>query len=96
MPKADEIWTTRDGQKIAVGDMDEQHVRNALRMILRARRKMARTILDNTHDFHEDNGQDMLNDQYRRDLSNPKIFFPLIGEGVYGSEELAKRFKGSI
>lgn len=35
----DEIWTTKDGRKIAVGDMDEQHVRNALRMVIRKRRE---------------------------------------------------------
>lgn len=34
----DEIWTTRDGTRIAVGDMTEGHVRNALRMILRNQR----------------------------------------------------------
>lgn len=31
----DEKWTTRDGRKIAVGDMGEEHVRNTLRMIVR-------------------------------------------------------------
>jgi hypothetical protein len=38
---ADELWTTRDGTQIAVGDMDEDHVRNALRMILRKWREQA-------------------------------------------------------
>jgi len=31
----DEFWTMRDGTKIAVGDMSESHVRNALRMVIR-------------------------------------------------------------
>ena len=35
----EEYWTTKDGKRIAVGDMDEQHVRNALRMVLRNRRE---------------------------------------------------------
>ena len=35
----EEYWTTKDGKKIAVGDMDEQHVRNALRMVLRKKRE---------------------------------------------------------
>ena len=35
----EEYWTTKDGEKIAVGDMDEQHVRNALRMVLRKKRE---------------------------------------------------------
>ena len=28
-------WTMRNGQKISIDDMDEQHVRNSLKMILR-------------------------------------------------------------
>jgi hypothetical protein len=36
---ADELWTQRDGTKIAVGDMSESHVRNALRMVLRNQRR---------------------------------------------------------
>jgi hypothetical protein len=35
----DEMWIARDGRKLLVGEMDEDHVRNALRMILRARRR---------------------------------------------------------
>jgi thioesterase domain-containing protein len=37
--RPDEIWTTLEGRKIAVGDMEESHVRNALRLILRQRRR---------------------------------------------------------
>lgn len=40
----DEIWTTRDGRNVAVGDMDENHVRNALRMVLRRRREALAAI----------------------------------------------------
>ena len=40
--KQDEIWTTRDGRKIAVGDMSEDHVRESLRMILRQKRRRHR------------------------------------------------------
>lgn len=35
----DEIWTTRNGQTIAVCDMTEHHVRNALRLLLRTARQ---------------------------------------------------------
>ena len=28
-------WIMRNGQKISIDDMDEQHVRNSLKMILR-------------------------------------------------------------
>jgi hypothetical protein len=37
----DEYWTTRDGRRIAVGEMTEEHVRNTLRMILRKRRRIS-------------------------------------------------------
>jgi CRISPR/Cas system CSM-associated protein Csm2 small subunit len=35
----EEYWTTLDGRRMAVGDMDDQHVRNALRMVIRRDRK---------------------------------------------------------
>jgi hypothetical protein len=35
----DEIWKTKDGREIKVGDMHEDHVRNALRLVIRTRRK---------------------------------------------------------
>ena len=31
----EEYWITRNGETIAVGDMDEDHVRNCLRMLIR-------------------------------------------------------------
>ena len=31
----EEYWTTKKGERIAVGDMDEDHVRNCLRMLIR-------------------------------------------------------------
>lgn len=36
----DELWTTKDGTQIPVSQMSEQHVRNALRMILRRKREL--------------------------------------------------------
>jgi len=43
--REDEIWTCRDGRKIPVGEMSEEHVRNALRMILRAQRELTVRLL---------------------------------------------------
>lgn len=37
----DETWVTRDGREILVGDMTENHVRNALRMLIRKARRVA-------------------------------------------------------
>lgn len=37
----DEIWTTKDGQRLKVGEMSEDHVRAALRMVIRRSRRAA-------------------------------------------------------
>lgn len=39
MPK-EEYWIQRDGSRIAVGDMDIDHLRNTLRLIIRNTRKI--------------------------------------------------------
>jgi hypothetical protein len=39
MFEKDEMWTMRDGTQIAVSDMEESHVRNALRMVIRHDRR---------------------------------------------------------
>jgi hypothetical protein len=96
---SDEVWTTRDGTRIAVGDMSEGHVRNALRMLLRKRRvRLAQmyppfAIEDNVS---ESDAQDLMNDQHSEDLRNPAIFFPLLDGGVHGSNELYRKYAGSI
>lgn len=35
----DEVWVTKDGREILVGDMTESHAKNALRMLIRKARK---------------------------------------------------------
>ena len=42
----DEVWTTRDGRKLKVGDMEESHVRNTLRMLIRRGRKRNEKIAE--------------------------------------------------
>lgn len=89
----DEIWTMRDGTKIAVGDMGESHVRNALRMVIRTSRKKkerAFRLLDDV--FTEGDVQDMLSSRAYDQLSNPHTFFPLLEGGKYGSAELSARY----
>lgn len=97
----DEIWTTRDGRKIPVGEMTEDHVRNVLRMILHKRRIDARKVANGRTAREEcerllavaDEGWDGQDDgRYLRDLANPNIYFPLIDGGVYGSPALQSRF----
>lgn len=40
----EEFWTTKDGRRLAVGEMEEDHVRSVLRMILRNRRRLRAEI----------------------------------------------------
>jgi len=44
--KFPEEWMTLDGRRIAVSDMDEDHVRAVLNMILKRRRLRARLRLE--------------------------------------------------
>jgi hypothetical protein len=92
----DEYWTTRDGRRIAVGEMNVEHLRNVLRMILRYRRREVAKLISTQHDddlaFPEFNGQDELNAY--RDLANPNVYFPLLG--VHGSPELQKKHGGKL
>lgn len=93
----DEIWTTRDGERIKVGDMSEEHVRNVLRMLLRNRRVAAEQTALRSHWDEEALGvdpQDIMNAQYREDLRNPNIYFPLLG--CHGSEELYRKHSDKI
>lgn len=52
LPSRDEYWRQKDGSMIAVGDMDDQHVRNTLRLILRhaRRRREYDEVVDNRLD----------------------------------------------
>ncbi len=91
----DEIWTTKDGRKILVSEMSEDHVRDALRLVLRKRRlqarKEARRVFGDASD--EIDSQDFLHAEAMRDLANPNAFFPLLDGGVYGSPELAAKHR---
>jgi hypothetical protein len=58
----DEIWTTQDGRQIPVGEMNVEHLRNVLRMILRNRRREAAKLISTQYDddFAFRDGQDEL------------------------------------
>lgn len=40
----EEYWVTREGARIAVGSMSEEHVKNALRMLIRRDRERAEEL----------------------------------------------------
>lgn len=45
VPKSEPVyWYRRDGSKIAIDEMDEGHVRNALKMVMRTFAKVDQTI----------------------------------------------------
>ena len=46
MKQNDVYWTMRNGQKISVDDMDEQHVRNSLKMVLRKLEKAKAELMN--------------------------------------------------
>jgi hypothetical protein len=69
------IWTTRDGKKINVNDMDTNHLRNSLKMLMRylhAQRSKPKDIKVNgeiasehadAYEVWKATGYDMLNDE---------------------------------
>lgn len=38
-----EVWTKKDGTEISVGEMDEDHLRNTLNLLLKKRREAIET-----------------------------------------------------
>jgi hypothetical protein len=44
-PCSDEVWVTKDGRHIPVGELQADHARNIIRMILKDRRKRRPTIV---------------------------------------------------
>lgn len=40
----DEVWESQDGREIPVGEMEEEHVRAVLRLLIRNRRKQRARI----------------------------------------------------
>ena len=58
--RKDEVWTTKDGRKIAVGDMSEEHAKNILRLLIRQRREIKQAAYDDYEPC--DLGIDMYND----------------------------------
>jgi hypothetical protein len=91
----DEIWTTQDGRRIKVGDMTEEHVRNALRLVLRRIREgyvSPRTTGNYDPETTVGDGQDELNAIHRRSLADPNVFFPLLEGGTHGSPALQEKY----
>jgi hypothetical protein len=96
-PPREEYWVKRDGTKIAVGDMDVEHLRNALRMVIRNKRRIARQYarqllegsLESAFDWEAESDS-----WHYNALANPQVYFPLLDGGVWGSPELQRKYGG--
>lgn len=55
----DEIWRTEDGTLMCVQDMEPEHARNALRMLLRSQRMMQEAVLNTLEKVAEDDDFDL-------------------------------------
>jgi hypothetical protein len=52
--ETDEVWVTRDGRRIAVGDMSEEHAKNTLRLLIRQRREIKEAAYGNPLPWEHD------------------------------------------
>jgi hypothetical protein len=81
----EEYWVTKDGKRIAVGDLDLTHLRNIVRNII-SRRRYAELCLKRIMEM-----EDVLGKQYQKDLADPNCYFSPLGR--FGGPGLAKEFK---
>lgn len=71
----DEIWITRDGTRITVSDMTEQHAKNALRMCIRQRRLS--TLTPREAAFLKQRVQADMADEEREKLAEGRCISPV-------------------
>jgi len=67
-------WTMRNGQKIAVDDMDEQHLRNTLKMIIRNIEKIKSNKSQTKVEIHGEIAQDMIEQGEMNELYDDETF----------------------
>lgn len=74
MNKKDYYWTMKNGQKINVDDMDVNHLRNTLKMILRnieaAEKKVPKYKFELYGDIAQDHVAQMEDEEYYMDISD--------------------------
>ena len=74
MNKKDYYWTMKNGQKINVDDMDVNHLRNTLKMILRnieaAEKKVPKYKFELHGDISQDHVVQMEDEEYYMDISD--------------------------
>lgn len=75
MNKKDYYWTMKNGQKINVDDMDLQHLRNTLKMILRRvealkQKEKARPKFELHGEIAQDHVAQMEDEEYYMDISD--------------------------
>jgi len=72
MIKEPVYWTMRNGQKINVDDMDVNHLRNTLKMLIRA--KQVATPVKPKFEIHGEIAQNFLEQMLEEDYSNDEWY----------------------
>jgi len=68
-------WTMRNGQKISVDDMDEQHLRNTLKMILRNIEKAKSKVKSQAKfEIHGEIAQDIIHQGMMNELLDDETY----------------------
>ena len=75
MKNKDYYWITKDGQKINVDDMDVNHLRNTLKMIIRnieavEKKNKSKFKFELHGDIAQDHVAQMEDEEYYADISN--------------------------
>lgn len=64
-------WTMKNGQKIDVDQMDIQHLRNTLKMLIRAKRAQS-TPVKSKFEIHGEMAQNFLEQMIEEDYYDPR------------------------
>lgn len=64
-------WTMKNGQKIDVDQMDIQHLRNTLKMLIRAKRAQS-TPVKHKFEIHGEMAQNFLEQMIEEDYYDPR------------------------
>jgi hypothetical protein len=72
-------WTMANGQKISVDDMDERHLRNTLKMLIRNIEKAKSKKSQAKFEIHGDIAQDMIDQGMMNELCDDETYDKFYG-----------------
>ena len=80
-PEDDEVWVTRDARRLKVSEMSEDHVRAALRMVLRTKKRLVNAAIL-LHPYLK-----KLNEaEAKRAIEVNEAFFASLHDDVFGED----------